>query len=203
MKYRRRKIASKGFTLIELLIVIVLGALMMAALVSLYSSGQRYFITESARSDLLRDGRSVLNWMSRDIKEAIQIVESWDVYSTSTNSLVLKVPSVDGDGLIIDIENDFDYIVYHLNSEYPTRLERIVEAKDGVSSRIESNRVLATRVNSFVLSSGGVELSSVSDLSEVSNIDIALVVRQTYFNRNFEETLNSLVRLRNKVISES
>lgn len=203
MKLRRKKFTSKGFTLIELLIVVVLGALIMAAMVGLYASGQRYFITESARSDLIRDGRSVLNWISRDIKEAIQVLESWDIYSTSTNSLVLQVPSVDADGLIIDIESDFDYIVYRLNSEYPTRLERIVEPKEGVSSRAESNRVLATRVNSFVLSSEGVELSSVSDLSEVSSIDIALVLRRTHFSRNFEETLNTLVRLRNKEISGS
>ena len=203
MKRKDKKSTSRGFTLLELVFVVAIGSFIMTALVGLYTTSQRYFVTESTRSDIIRDGRIVLLWMSRDIKEAIQVVQSYDAYSTSTNSLVLQVPSLDGNGLIVDIESDFDYIVYRLNPSYPTKLERVVIPKAGVSSRVDSNRVLANRVNSFVLKSEGTELSSVPDVTEVLSIDIALILREIRFERTFEEPLNTVVKLRNKEITPS
>ena len=197
-KFSQESLKSKGFTLIELLVIVAIVSFMILALLALYVAGQRYFMTGSARADSLRGVRFVLNNISRDVKEAIQVLPSWDVYTTSTSCLVLQVPSLNSNGLIVDIDNQFDYIVYRLNSEYPNRLERIIDAKDGVSSREDSIRVIATRVNSFQLSSEGVELSAVSDLSQVSSIDVTLVTTQNLLGRSFQETLRTGVKLRNK-----
>ncbi|MFQ6068946.1 MAG: type II secretion system protein J [Candidatus Aminicenantales bacterium] len=200
---KRASKKEEGFTLLELIFVVALGSLIMAALIGLYSTGQRYYVTESARSDIIREGRSVLLWMSRDIKESVQVVESYDVYSTSTSSLVLKVPSIDANGDIIDVDTEFDYIIYRLNPDYPSKLERKVLPKAGVSSRSGSNKVLATKVNSFTLKSGGSELSGVADLSTVESIEISVVLQEIRFGRTFQETLNTLVKLRNKEITSS
>jgi hypothetical protein len=107
---------------------------------------------------------------------------------------------VDATGLIIDIANEFDYIIYRQKPEDPKRLERILDAKDGVSSRADSTRLLAERVDAFSLGSEGVDLSSVGDLSTVSSIDIALTTRQNRYGRDFQETLNTVVKLRNKPV---
>ena len=197
-KFNQEKFKQKGFTLIELLIIVAIGSLLVLAMLSLYVSGQRYFMTGTARTDVLRDNRQVLNWVSRDVKEGIQVLPSWDVYTTSTTCLVLQVPSLDSNGLIIDIDNEFDHIVYGLNSEFPNRLERIIDAKDGVSSRADSARVITTRVNSFQLSSEGVDLSSVSDFSQVSRIEVTLITAKNLLGRTFQETLRTGVKLRNK-----
>jgi hypothetical protein len=140
----------------------------------------------------------VLNWISRDIKEGIQVLPSWDVYTTSNTCLILQVPSLDSNGIIIDIDNEFDYIIYRLNSEYPTRLERIIDSKDGVSSRADTTRVIATEVNSFQISSGGVDLSAVSDFSQISSVYITMITTQNLLGRTYQETLNTELKLRNK-----
>jgi len=198
MKSKKNKFSSKGLTLIELLVVLALSALIILALVTLYTSGQRYFINQDAQAKVLREGRYVLDWIVRDIKEGIQVVQNWNGYTTSNNCIILQVPSVDASGLVIDIQNEFDYIVYRQKPEDPKRLERILDAKDGVSSRVDSTRQLAERVESFYLSSEGVELSSVGDLSTVFSIDIGLTTKQTRYGRDFQETLNTVVKLRNK-----
>ena len=195
---RPKKFKSKGFTLIELLVVVAITSLIILSILSLYSIGQRYFLSGSARTDVLRNTRQVRNWISRDIKEGIQVLPSWDVYTTSNTCLILQVPSLDSNGLIIDIDNEFDYIIYRLNSEYPSRLERIIDAKDGVSSRADTSRVIATEVNSFQLSSGGVDLSAVSDFSQVSSVYITMITAQNLLGRTYQETLNTELKLRNK-----
>jgi len=198
MKRKKKKSIPKGFTLVELTVVVALMALIMLILMSLYVTGQQFLMTESARIDVIRDNRYVFDWISRDIKGAVQVVSSWDAYTTSSNCLILRIPSVDSSGLIVDIENELDYIIYRLNSEHPNKLERVVDAKDGVSSRVDSTRVLATRVNSFLLSSDGVELSSVADLTQVASIDITVTTKQNRLGRDFQQTLDSTVKLRNK-----
>ncbi len=180
------------------MVTVTIVSFMVLAMLSLYVAGQRYYMNGSTRSDVLRDNRHVLNYISRDIKEAIQVMPFWDVYTTSTECIILQIPSLDSNGLIIDVENQFDYIVYRLNSEYPNRLERIIDANDGVSNRVDSSRTIATRVSSFQLGSGGIELSGVADFSQVACVDITLVTTQNLLGRTFQETLKTGVKLRNK-----
>jgi type II secretory pathway pseudopilin PulG len=197
-KFKPRKGQPKGITLVEVLITVTIVSFMILAMLSLYLAGQRYYMNGTARSDVLRDNRQVLNYISRDVKEAIQVVQSWDVYATSTECIILQVPSLDSNGLIIDIDSQFDYIVYRLNSEYPNRLERIIDANDGVSNREDSSRTIATRVNSFQLGSAGIELSGVADFSQVACVDITLITTQNQLGRTFQETLSTGVKLRNR-----
>jgi prepilin-type N-terminal cleavage/methylation domain-containing protein len=197
-RFKPKKCQPNGITLIEVLVTVSIVSFLMLAMLSLYVAGQRYFLNGSARSDVLRDNRHVLNYVSRDVQEAIQVMPSWDVYTTSTDCLILQVSSIDSNGLIIDIDSQFDYIVYRLNSEYPNRLERIIDANDGVSYRTDSSKTIATRVSSFQLSSGGVDLSAVSSFDQVSSVDITLVTTQSQLDRTFQETLKTGVKLRNK-----
>ena len=197
-RFKPKKYQPKGITLVEVLVTVTIVSFMILAMLSLYVAGQRYFMTGTAKSDVLRDNRQVLNYVSRDVQEAIQVMPNWDVYTTSTDCLILQVSSIDSNGLIIDIDSQFDYIVYRLNSEYPNRLERIIDANDGVSNRADSSRTIATRVSSFQLSSGGVDLSAVSSFDQVSSVDITLVTTQSQLGRTFQETFKTGVKLRNK-----
>lgn len=199
MEMRRKRSKPKGLTLMELLVTVVVVSLVMTALLSLYSAGQRYFIGESVKLDELRDIRHVQNWMTRDIKESVQVLPSWDSHTASDSCLILRIPSVDASGYIIDIDNDYDHVVYRLHPEMPKRLERIVDAKDGVSTRSDTTRFLSTQVSSFLLSSGGVNLSSVADFSQVASVDISLITQQSLMGRSYQETLQTGVMLRNKL----
>lgn len=198
MNPKKKKFRADGFTVIELLIVVAAGSIIMLALFSMYIVGQRYFITESASANVLRDNRDVLKLISRDIKEATQVLSNWDIYNSSTNCLVLQTPSLDSSGMIIDIDNEFDHIIYRLNPQDPSRLERIIDSNDGVSSRGDSARIMTDKVNSFLLGSEGVDLSAISDFPKVSSIEISLTTTQARFDRTFQQTLNTKIKLRNK-----
>jgi hypothetical protein len=106
---------------------------------------------------------------------------------------------VDANGYVIDIENDYDHVVYRLNPQIQRRLERILDAKDGVSTRSDGSRFLSTQVSSFLLSSEGVNLSSVADFSQVASVDISMITQQTLLGRSYQETLHTGVMLRNRL----
>jgi len=198
MKVKKKKSSPKGLTLIELLIVTGIVAFIMIALLTFYAAGQKYFITESARADVLRSSRQALNWLSRDIKEGIEVLAIYDTYTTSDNCLILKVASVDANGLVIDIANDFDYIIYRVNPAFSNRLERIVDANDGVSSRVDVTRTIADNTGAFVLSSEGTGLGSIADFSLVFRVNITLTTSQTWMEKTYQETFDTMVKLRNK-----
>ena len=61
-------------TLIELLIVVAISAVIMIALLSLYMEGQKYFFNENAKADTIEDSRFPMTWISRDVREALQVV---------------------------------------------------------------------------------------------------------------------------------
>jgi prepilin-type N-terminal cleavage/methylation domain-containing protein len=199
MKVKKKRSSPKGFTLIELLIVVGIVAFIMIALLTFYATGQKYFITESARADVLRSSRQALSWLSRDIKEGIEVLAFYDTYTTSDNCLILKIASVDANGLVIDIANDFDYIIYRVNPAFSNRLERIVDANDGVSSRTDVTRVIVDNAGAFVLSSEGTGLGSIADFSLVFSVRIMLTTSQTWIGKTYSETFNTRVKLRNKV----
>ncbi len=200
------KTRTRGITLIEVLIGMVLMVIVILALFSLYNTGQKYFVNQNVKSDILNNNRVTLTWLSRDIKEAIQVIPgpidiNGTSYSTSSESIVLRVPSIDADGIIIDIDTDFDYLVFQMNPEEATQIIRIVDGKDGVSSRVDGSRVLAENISSFelgFLDSYGV---AVSDYSETAIVDIGLTSLRKGVQRTYQETVNTQTKLRNKAIT--
>lgn len=198
LRFKKQKSFPKGLTLIELLIVIALSALIMLALLSLYSAGQKYFINQGAMADTIEDSRYPIARITRDVRDAVQVVLTHSSYSTSNSTLILQVPSIDVTGKIIDIENNFDFIIYRRNPDYPNRIERIIDANEP-SSRTDRTKLLADNVNSFALSffdSDGADVSS--SVSDSATIDITLTSRKTGIGRTFQEALNTQVKLRNK-----
>lgn len=196
----------RGLSLIEILIGMVLMSIAVLALFSLYNSGQKYFTNQDARADILNDSRLTLTMLSRDIKEAVQVVTGpvdvgGTIYSTSANCLVLKVPSLDANGLIIDIDSHFDYLIYRVNPNNSKELRRIVEGKDGVSSRLDGNKLLTGNIESLVLTFLDTDGGTVSDYAESAIVDIALTVLKKGIQRTYQETMNTQTKLRNKVVT--
>lgn len=200
---------TRGITLIEVLIGMVLMVIVVLALFSLYNTGQKYFVNQNIKSDILNNNRVTLTWLSRDIKEAVQVIPgpidiNGTFYSTSSGSIVLRLPSIDADGIIIDIDNEFDYLVYQMDPENSTQIVRIVDGKDGVSSRVDGNRVLAENVSSLVLvflDSDGMEILNPLDYSDTAIVDIGLTSLKKGVQRTYQETINTQTKLRNKKIT--
>lgn len=191
-----------GLTLIELLIGIAISSVVMIAFLTLYAEGLKYFFNQNARADTLEDSRYPMAWISRDIREAVQIQEVFvsidgTSYTTSSLCLVLEVPAIDGTGSIIGGVSD--HIVYLVAGN---RLLRIVEA-DALSSRVSRSRPLAETVSAFGLAylqaDGMTEL--MSNFSDAFIVNVTLSSSRPGRHRSgqpFVETLSTQAKLRNK-----
>ena len=200
--FRKRK-APKGLTLIELLIVVAISAVIRIALLSLYMEGQKYFFNENAKADTIEDSRFPMTWISRDLREALQVVAGHGSYSTDANTVVLELPSLDpGTGALMT--GSLDYIIYRRNPTYPEKLERIIDAAEG-TGRQDRTRVMADAVNAFVLTyymQDGVTPASPYTDTFIVDITISSSIKGIQrTNQPYVEPLNTRVRLRNKAVS--
>ncbi len=190
------KRARGGFSVLEALIALTILTLMVGAILSIYSKGQQTFINESAQADAIEESRFPLAWITRDVKMSTAIDLSWGTYITSSNTLILKVPSIDANGLIIDVETYQDRIIYRVQG---SRLLRIVDGVDGISARADRTRVLADGMASLVFiyfDPGGAVLTS--NFNSAASVQPSLTARRIGAMRTFTESLNTNIKLRNK-----
>ena len=203
-RIEKRKSLQKGISLIEILIGVVLSSLIMLALLSLYIAGQKYFFNQGAKADTIQDSSYPNEWISRDIRGAIQAVGTYvgssGTFTTSATVLVLEMPSIDAVESII--AGSFDYIIYRLNPTNSNYLERIIDAADGISSRSDSTRILADDANSILFryyaSDGSEPPGSYEDSF---NIHYEFVSTKTSIGRGgqpYNETFRSWAKIRSK-----
>ncbi len=117
------KRARTGFSVLEALIALTILTIMIGAILSFYAKGQQTFINESAQADAIEQTRYPLAWITRDVKLSTAIEASWGGYVTSADTLILRIPSVNASGLIIDLETSWDRVIYRIqgNRLHPDR----------------------------------------------------------------------------------
>ncbi len=186
----------KGLTLIEMLVGLAIVSLLIVAILSLYSKGQQQFLNQNIQSDVLEKSRFPLAWIARDVKSAVQVAATWGSYTTSSNTLVLAVPSVDASGLIIDINSEFDHVIYRVLER---KLQRIYDAKEGVSARVDGSRNLADDVTGLSIAYyDASEAPLSSNFATAASVRVSLSTARKGFRRTFQESMNSKFKLRNK-----
>jgi prepilin-type N-terminal cleavage/methylation domain-containing protein len=186
----------KGFTLIEMLIGLAIISLLIVALLSFYSKGQQQFMNQNIQSDVLEKSRYPLAVIAQDVKSAVQVVAAWGSYTTSSNTLVLEVPAVDSSGLIIDVNSQFDYVIYRV---FERKLERIYDAKEGVSARVDGSRNLADDITGLsIIYYDPSDNTLSSNFATAASVRVSLSTARKGFRRTFQESMNSKFKLRNK-----
>ncbi len=190
------KRARTGFSVLEALIALTILTVMIGAILSFYAKGQQTFINETAQAEAIEQTRYPLAWITRDVKLSTAIEGSWGGYNTSSDTLILRIPSVNASGLIIDLETSWDRVIYRIQGN---RLIRVVDALDGVSARVDRTRALADGMASLAFvyyDAGGAVLST--NLQTAASVQPALTARRHGSQRTFTESLNTKVKLRNK-----
>lgn len=120
---------AKGLTLLELLIVASVGAVAGFLLISSMIQSNDVFFRETGR---VQEGLSLndaLTIVSKDIKSAAKISLSYPEsgqiqHQTSEEVLVLKIPSIDSEGAVL--EGTYDYIVIYKDLTNPINFLRKV-----------------------------------------------------------------------------
>ena len=192
------KSGIKGFTLIELQLASMIALIILSAIIALYIFSWRSFTIGNAFLDVYANSRNASGWLTRDIRSASQVAPSHGSYTTTDNSIVLMVPSIDASGQVIS--SHYDYITYRLQGN---DMYRIVE-KDALSSRRNENSAVSSYCDSLVFSSGGTTLSNIGNLSTVNTVAIYLPINKSTVSLGGSGTgtesitPTTIVRLRNK-----
>lgn len=140
---------TKGITLPEILIGMTVAAVAGTLLINLLVSSNILFFNESVK---VRQGLS-LNQAAKEItasiKSSFAVVNQYPPtgaaqFTTGPEALVLKIPSIDQNGSVID--QKFDYIVFYKDPSSPKILRKQI-FKDASSYRKEENKVLATSLD--------------------------------------------------------
>ena len=175
-----------------------IGMMTILAILSLYMAGQKYFFNQSNRADSIDDSRFPGIWISRDIRGALQVVDTVASYTTSSNTLILQVFSLDENDNIID--GTFDFIIFRQNPDNPNFLEQIIQA-DAASSRRDGTRTLADSLDSLAFFYYDEDNQLTADYALVANINFVITSRKSSIfkgGQSFQESFNSWAKLRNK-----
>jgi prepilin-type N-terminal cleavage/methylation domain-containing protein len=166
---------QKGFTLVELMAATVITVLFAGALYGVFSAMRDEMWRQNIYYDTNRAVRHGLELVSRDVKEALRIEPAWGGDTTANTVLILRLPSIDNNGEPTNINSQFDYVTYKLDSADPTKLVRSLDVLGGVSAREggtdKTGSLVAKKIQTLLFSSGGTGLSSLS-ASQISGIKI-------------------------------
>ncbi len=193
-----KKIKKIGLTLVELMIANVLALLAIASLFYASITIQKNMNITSEILGISEEGRLAINHISRDAREARLVLSSHSPYATGDTTLILRVPSIDQYGDLINPDTYFDIIIYALDTGDPQKLLRIVDAHTA-SSREDTAELIAEKIDTLLFSSNGTGLSSVTDKGTVRTVTIEIITMSTQpIAPGRQNTIISSVSLRNK-----
>lgn len=142
---------SRGYTLLELLIAFSVAGVAGIMLISLWTQNNSLFLTQQAHVSQGLNLNDLTFQIKNDIKSADAIASGYPLTSptitSSANSLVLSIPSIDStDNIII---GKSDYITFYADPTNPKLLKREIFV-DPVSSRPPSTKILTTTLSSII-----------------------------------------------------
>lgn len=175
--------------LITLSILVILSAL----LVSVYFSYNNVMKVYLAKTDLQTSNSIALNKITSTIKLASNIPNTKIInsnnYTTSSNTLILELPSIDSNQDIIP--NTYDYIAYHLDPVDNTKLKSSQEAAPA-STRKSGDSLVGENIKSLIFNYNN------DEISQASSVNITIVLEKVINNRSQKLVSQSSADLRNK-----
>lgn len=191
--------SNRGVTFVEMLVVTGISMVLFASIFTVNLLARQTFEFSTTFMDIHGGTRMGMDWMTKDVRWANQVLSSIKIkgttYRTADDEIVLEIPSIDGNGDVI--EGTSDYIAYHLNASDPTILERTIDA-DHASDRTDETRTISNNVNTLNFSSDGTGLSSVGDVTSLTQVEVSFTTRKTASSGEIvDDSLNSVVELRN------
>jgi len=207
----------RGLTLIELLIAVAISAIILIAVLQLFSEGQKQIFNQNSRADTIDEIRTDLARISRDIRDAANVANgpvtayNGTQYSTDDNCLVLEVPSLDAMGQIIT--GSLDLIIYTYDAS-ENRLIKITSPQAGVRQNQRTVQSVNLVSPAFGVSPFNLKYFNWDGLTEVTSgyadpntgafiIEVELTAQGRAILRggkNFIETFRTQAKMRNKTV---
>jgi len=192
---------KNGFSLIELIIAISILGLLTGVFVDAYIKSKNNFDTARSQNMLNENTRTSLDITINWIKKSSSVISSYTApdnssYTASSQTAILKIPSIDGSQNII--ADKYDYVIFRPDPANSKLLRELIYP-DAASSRTIANRVINQNLYSFqaiYYDSGGNTLSQ--NYEQTKYIKVTINSQEVIRGKTNQVELNSKVKLRNK-----
>jgi type II secretory pathway pseudopilin PulG len=160
-----------GFSIPELLVSVTLLTVVGMGIFSGFRFYNYTAATAAQKAAVLKNLRTVLDYMKHDLLISRGVYDNVSSYyavtpplseTTTTSRLVIRVPSVDGSGDFIDLQDEeyIDFYVYELIGDTLVRKTR--RSTKGGSVRSTDNFILGDNIDSISFSDGLTNLGSLT-----------------------------------------
>lgn len=184
---------SKAFTLLELLVVVFINLIAITIAVRVFVSlNQDYRILVGYLNSYIK-GREMIDLISKDSRMAIRVMDEYAGYATTNSCLVLKVPSLDSSGNILDVNNEFDYIIYRI--ENGDLWKNVIPGAN--SSRQAQDRMLKKNIESLHITSKDIPVSNIEQKEAITRITIWVSIAETVLGKKYRINPGTTVKLMN------
>lgn len=186
---------KKGTTILELLIAIIILAIMMTVFSAIYINGVTSFRNEFTTSQLQSTAQTVIDRMNQDIKSARGIESTYEGYTLSDNTLILRVPAISNDDEEYFIYSggilQFDIFVYYQSSN---EIQRVIYANPS-SKRYSKNEQVQTLTKNVI----GLSFSYDPDIASPARISTTITLSRDIGKLTRQATVTATAKMRNNL----
>jgi prepilin-type N-terminal cleavage/methylation domain-containing protein len=192
-----KKFFQKGFTLAEILIVLACSAIIGTILVTLLVQGSSIFNNQTAKVNQNVSLNNASSQISQAVQYASEIASSYtngqNTYTSGSDVMVIKTPSVDSSGGVID--SKFDTIVLMKDPGKNTILKKLL-FPDPASSRSSENTVLLNQLTylQFIYLN---DSAVVTTPQTATKIDFVIKMAEKTGNDVQESSISGRINLKN------
>lgn len=132
-----------GTTLLELMFAVAGSAIVVGTALAVYTIGLKSYQNDSGRNQANNTALQAAEYISRDLRNASQIENTYGGYTTGSSTIIITAPAYNSGGTIT---GSYDYIIYRISSG---NLVRTVLPASGSSRTAEANRIIVRKVSSL------------------------------------------------------
>ncbi|MGQ9524313.1 MAG: hypothetical protein ACUVTZ_05655 [Armatimonadota bacterium] len=166
-----------GFTIAELAVAMMLAATVLAAAAALYVNGIDMIRYGQVSAETSAATRRALGIVLKDVRLAASVVASANIggtiYTSDSNTVVLKLPSSDGSSLRF---THFDYVAYDISSG---ALVQAVAPASGSVRPGGTRQLIPFGVTSLSFAYFRTDGSQATNWNEVANVRVQITVTRT------------------------
>ena len=184
---------KRGFTLAELLIAAFIMTIAMVVIFEAFIGINKNARILMAYLGSYLKGREAIDVISKDSRIAVRVLDNFAGYVTTDDCLILKVPSIDAAGNIIDVNNEFDYIIYRINNN--DLWKTVIPGTN--SARPAYDGVFKKNIESLYISCAGTGLSGIPHKSSVTYLTLWAAISEDILGKDYRINTGTTVKLMN------
>jgi prepilin-type N-terminal cleavage/methylation domain-containing protein len=202
MRNATRSSRARGFTLVEIMVAILVSAVVVTGVMAAFVTVRQVSLEANAVTDVTGEARLFSDTVVRDLRMAAGVEDTFNGHMTANDEVILKIPSVNSAGEILDVISatdeihfkTFDRVIYyHVTMDGRSTVVREV-VPDAQSARQARAEIFGNLVTGDQYLGA---FSTVDSATGASVLHFQLRDTDSFYNRTHEMPISGSVRLRN------